>query len=110
MHNPLKGQGGPFAKPMRALWRFTLASLLLSATLSATIPVSPPAQTQITINYPSVTGPTWPLYIAKEGGYYTKYGLDVNLVYGEHPAGVAMIVSGEAAMTNYSLELAMQAS
>lgn len=65
---------------------------------------------QITINYPAITGPTWPLYIAKDGGYYAKYGLDVNLVYGVHPAGIAMILSGEAAMTNYGLEQAMQAS
>jgi len=48
--------------------------------------------------------------MAKEGGYYQKYGLDVNVVFGVHPAGIAMIVSGEAQMTNYSLETAMQAS
>ena len=63
-----------------------------------------------TINYPARTGTTWPLYIAKEGGYYQKYGLDVNLVFGVHPAGIAMIVSGEAAMTNYTIEQAMQAA
>ena len=59
-----------------------------------------PAQTaqplqKITINYPTRTGQVWPLYLAKEGGYYQKYGLDVNLVFGVHPAGIAMIVSGE---------------
>jgi ABC-type nitrate/sulfonate/bicarbonate transport system substrate-binding protein len=63
-----------------------------------------------TINYPARTGTTWPLYIAKDGGYYEKYGLDVNLVFGVHPAGIAMVVSGEAAMTNYTLEQAMQAA
>src|SRR5262249_42005708 len=62
------------------------------------------------INYPARTGTTWPFYIAKEGGYYEKYGLDVNLVFGVHPAGIAMVVSGEAAMTNYTLEQAMQAA
>lgn len=65
---------------------------------------------KVTINYPSRTGTTWPFYIAKEGGYYQKYGLDVNLVFGVHPAGIAMVVSGEAAMTNYTLEQAMQAA
>jgi len=65
---------------------------------------------KVTINYPSRTGTTWPFYIAKEGGYYAKYGLDVNLVFGVHPAGIAMVVSGEAAMTNYTLEQAMQAA
>src|SRR5499426_2061036 len=65
---------------------------------------------KIKINYPARTGTTWPLYIAKDGGYYSKYGLDVELVFGVHPAGIAMVVSGEAAMTNYTLEQAMQAA
>src|ERR1700745_3541136 len=65
---------------------------------------------KIKINYPARTGTTWPLYIAKDGGDYAKYGLDVDLVFGVHPAGIAMVVSGEAAMTNYTLEQAMQAA
>src|SRR5262245_63724710 len=65
---------------------------------------------KITINYPTRSGASWPLFIAKEGGYYQKYGLDVNLVFANHPAGVAMVISGEAQMTSYSLESAMQAS
>src|SRR5687767_11228896 len=65
---------------------------------------------QIKINYPARTGTTWPLYIAKEGGYYEKYGLNTELVFGVHPAGIAMVVSGEAVMTNYTLEQAMQAA
>lgn len=65
---------------------------------------------QITISYPTRTGQVWPLYIAKEGGYYEKYGYDVKLVFGVHPAGIAMIVGGDAAMTPYTLEQAMQAS
>jgi ABC-type nitrate/sulfonate/bicarbonate transport system substrate-binding protein len=69
-----------------------------------------PAQQKIVINYPTRTGQVWPLYIAKEGGYYQKYGYDVSLVFGVHPAGIAMIVSGEAAMTAYTLEQAMIAS
>jgi len=66
--------------------------------------------TPLTINYPTRTGQVWPFYLAKEGGYYAKYGYDVKLVFGVHPAGIAMIVSGEAAMTPYTLEQAMQAS
>jgi ABC-type nitrate/sulfonate/bicarbonate transport system substrate-binding protein len=50
------------------------------------------------------------LFIAKEGGYYQKYGLDASLAFANHPAGVAMIISGEAQMTSYSLESAMQAA
>lgn len=70
---------------------------------------APPKLQKLTINYATRTGTTWPLYIAKEAGYFEKYGLDVNIVFGVHPAGIAMVVSGEAAMTNYPLEQAMPA-
>ena len=65
---------------------------------------------KVTINYASRTGTSWPLYIAKEAGYFQKYGIDANIAFGVHPAGVAMVVSGEAIMTNYPLEQAMIAS
>ena len=82
---------------------FFSAALIFGSILAA------PKESQITINYAAITGPTWPLYVAKAGGYYAKYGLDVNLVYGIHPAGIAMVLSDGAAMTNYGLEQAMQA-
>jgi ABC-type nitrate/sulfonate/bicarbonate transport system substrate-binding protein len=81
-----------------------VAALLLELTMPAT------AQQKIAINYPTRTGQIWPLANAKEGGYYQKYGYDVSLVFGVHPAGIAMVVSGEAAMTAYALEQAMIAS
>src|SRR5262245_38187278 len=65
---------------------------------------------KIIINFPTRSGASWPLFIAKEGGYYQKYGLDASLVFANHPAGVAMVVSGDAQMTSYSLESAMQAT
>lgn len=65
---------------------------------------------KITINFPTRSGASWPMYIAKEGGYYQKYGLDVTLQFGVHPQGIAMLVSGEAAESNYSLEQSMDAS
>jgi ABC-type nitrate/sulfonate/bicarbonate transport system substrate-binding protein len=85
--------------------------LRLAALFALTVAVfgQTPLQ-KIAINYPTRTGQVWPLYLAKEGGYYQKYGFDVNLVFGVHPAGIAMIVSGEAAMTAYTLEQAMIAS
>ena len=64
---------------------------------------------KITINYPARSGASWPLYIAKEGGYYQKYGLDVDLQFGVHPTGIAMLTSGQAAMVNHSLEQGMVA-
>jgi ABC-type nitrate/sulfonate/bicarbonate transport system substrate-binding protein len=87
----------------RAL-RLVLGFLVCASLLIAQQPQ------KLKINYPARTGTTWPLYIAKDGGYYSKYGLDVDLVFGVHPAGIAMIVSGEGAMTNYTLEQAMQAA
>src|SRR5579884_995584 len=65
---------------------------------------------KITLNYPTRSGASWPLFIAKEGGYYQKYGLDATLVFAGHPAGIAMVVSGEAQMASYSLESVMQAA
>jgi ABC-type nitrate/sulfonate/bicarbonate transport system substrate-binding protein len=84
--------------------RFVICFLVCASLLSA-------QQTQkIKINYPARTGTAWPLYIAKDGGYYAKYGLDVDLVFGAHPAGIAMLVNGDAVMANYPLEQAMQAA
>jgi ABC-type nitrate/sulfonate/bicarbonate transport system substrate-binding protein len=65
---------------------------------------------KVTINYPTRSGATWPMYIAKEGGYYQKYGLDVDLQFGVHPTGIAMLTSGQAVMVNHSLEQGMVAS
>jgi ABC-type nitrate/sulfonate/bicarbonate transport system substrate-binding protein len=65
---------------------------------------------EITINYPAKAPANWPLFLAKEGGYYQKYGLDAKLVFAVHPAGMAMVVSGEAVMTNYPMDQAMQAA
>jgi ABC-type nitrate/sulfonate/bicarbonate transport system substrate-binding protein len=85
-----------------------LALTIISALAMAT---RAPAQlSEITINYPTISGSSWPMFLAKEGGYYEKYGLDAELVFGVHPAGVAMIVSGDAQMTIYTLEQSMIAS
>ena len=65
---------------------------------------------KVTLNYPTRSGASWPLFIAKEGGYYQKYGLDATLVFAGHPAGIAMVVSDQAQMSSYNLESVMQAS
>ena len=65
---------------------------------------------KIVINYPTRSGASWPLYIAREGGYYKKYGLDADIQFGVHPTGIAMLTSGQAVMVNHSLEQAMVAS
>ena len=65
---------------------------------------------KITISYPTRTGQSWPMYIAKEGGYYEKYGLDADIVFGVSPAGIVMVISQQAVMTAYTLEQSMQAA
>jgi ABC-type nitrate/sulfonate/bicarbonate transport system substrate-binding protein len=86
-------------------------TFLLAATLivPALIIAQQPLQ-KTAINFPTRSGASWPMFIAKEGGYYQKYGLDVNLLFGAGTLGIAMISSGEAAMTNSSMEQALQAS
>src|SRR5882672_10424190 len=90
----------------RSRFAFLITALLLTSIASAQ---TPPLQ-KITINYPAKSGGSWPMFIAKEGGYYQKYGLDVTLAFGAGPLGVAMITGGDAVMTNSSMEQAMQAS
>jgi ABC-type nitrate/sulfonate/bicarbonate transport system substrate-binding protein len=87
--------------------RFLLVVALLAAV--ACLPQAQALQ-KITINYPTRSGASWPMYIAKQGGYYQKYGLDVDLQFGVHPTGIAMLTSGQAVMVNHSLEQAMVAS
>jgi len=88
-------------------------SLVVLVTLALAVPFAfpqQPALQKISINYPARSGGSWPLFLAKEGGYYQKYGLDVTLVFGAGNLGVAMITSGDAVMTNSSMEQALQAS
>ena len=87
--------------------RFGTLALFAGFAISASV-FAQPLQ-KITINYATRTGTTWPLYIAKEAGYFRKYGLDVDLAFAVHPSAIAMVISGEAAMTNYPLEQAMLA-
>ena len=74
-------------------------------TLSCTAEQTP--LRKVKINFPTRSAASWPMFIAKEGGYYEKNGLDVELVFGAGNLGVAQITSGEA---NSSMEQALQAS
>jgi ABC-type nitrate/sulfonate/bicarbonate transport system substrate-binding protein len=94
---------------------FLLTSLPIAAIAAAafTLVAQAPAQgtaQNITINYPAKAPANWPLFLAKEGGYYQKYGVNATMVFGVHPAGIAMVVSSEAQATNYPMEQAMQAA
>jgi ABC-type nitrate/sulfonate/bicarbonate transport system substrate-binding protein len=65
---------------------------------------------KVTIIFPTRASQTWPLYIAKEGGYYEKHGFDVDLQFGVHPTAIAAITSNQALMSPYTLEQSMQAA
>ncbi len=85
--------------------RFLLVCLLAAAL------IAPAALAQkVTLIYPNRSGSQWPLFLAKEGGYYQKYGLDVDLKFIVHPGSIAALVSGDAALVNSSLEQLMQAA
>jgi ABC-type nitrate/sulfonate/bicarbonate transport system substrate-binding protein len=56
------------------------------------------------------SGASWPLWIAKDAGLYTRQGLDVELVYAVHPGPIAAIISGHAAMTSAGSDPALLAA
>jgi ABC-type nitrate/sulfonate/bicarbonate transport system substrate-binding protein len=89
-----------------------IGRVLLFTALVASFAAWPQAQAlqRVVINYPTRSGASWPLYLARDGGYYKKYGLDVDLLFGVHPTGVAMLASNQAVMVNHSLEQGMVAS
>ena len=66
--------------------RFLVLLVACAAAWSDSLPVQ-----KITINFATRTGTSWPLYIAKVGGYFQKYGLDVKMAFAVHPAGVAFL-------------------
>ena len=89
--------------------RAVLVSLII-VTLTAILSAQQPALRKVKINFPTRSAASWPMFIAKEGGYYANNGLDVELVFGAGTAGVAMITGGDGVMTNSSMEQALLAS
>jgi ABC-type nitrate/sulfonate/bicarbonate transport system substrate-binding protein len=53
---------------------------------------------------PTRSASSWPMWLAANGGYFRKYGLEVAPTFGVHPVGIAGLVSGEVQLTNYSLD------
>lgn len=94
--------------------------LVAALAFGACSPAEPPLREEeapatavmrpITLNYASRTGSPWIMFIAKDAGYYEKYGLDADLAFGVHPAGIAMVVSGQAQMSVYTLQQSMIAA
>ena len=65
---------------MRITRAYLVVLAVVAAVLAGTSWPHAQALTKVTINYPTRSGASWPLFLAKEGGYYQKYGLDVDLV------------------------------
>jgi ABC-type nitrate/sulfonate/bicarbonate transport system substrate-binding protein len=88
---------------------FLFRAIGIIALTTVLLPMRPPAllaQTssasslqKVTALYGARSGASWPMWMAKDGGYYRKHGLDVELVFGVHPAPIAAVISGNAAMT-----------
>ena len=86
---------------------------LLIATVLALAGFAAPAAAQkvnTTIIYGAPSSTSWPLWLAKEGGYFDKYGINATVEFGMHPAGPAAVVSGEALTHNLGLDTAMLAA
>ena len=73
-----------------------IAALLSLSSISTFAQSSPPAKLQkVTALYGARSGASWPMWMAKDGAYYRKHSLDVELVFGVHPAPIAAVISGQ---------------
>jgi len=89
---------------MQRFLRIALGVLACACLLKAQQPQ------KVKISYPSNAGAAWPLYLAKEGGYFAANGLDVQLDSVAPTAGISKVSGGEAAMASATLDQAMSAS
>ncbi len=101
-------------QPDRRARAISRRDLLLLAGAASALAAAPVVRAQsaakLTIVYPTRSGASWPLWIAQKAGLYEKHGLDVKLEFGVHPAGIAMVISNQAQMTNYGMEQILSAS
>jgi ABC-type nitrate/sulfonate/bicarbonate transport system substrate-binding protein len=88
---------------------FIAAVLILTVLISAEAQSQSPVQ-KVVVMVGARSGASWPLWLAKEGGYYRKHDLEVELVYAVHPAPMAAVISGQAAMTSTGADLGLLAA
>ncbi len=86
-----------------------LFTVLAGVVLSCGEPVTPETEKHV-ISTQTLSGASWPLFIGVEGGYFKKYGLDVELTFGRHPAGIAGVSSGDVLVVNMGLDTALAAA
>lgn len=86
-------------------------ALFVALAVAAAAPALADAKLKdVTIVYPTPGSTSWPIWFAKEGGYFEKYGLNVKVDLAMHPAGPAAVASGEALTHNLGLNSAMLAA
>src|SRR5262249_61146141 len=95
------------------LWRllFVLLSVLLALFPVSTHGAEKPGQTlkKIRIVYSSISGNMAPLWVTYEMGFFSRYGLDVELVLVEGGSRAAQtLVSGDAALAQMARAAVIQ--
>src|SRR5688572_32874913 len=107
-----RGLAIPEACLYRIIGILTLAlAFFLTGPYFAFAQTSSPARLQRVVAMVGArSGASWPLWLAKDGGYYQKHGLDVELVYAVHPAPMAAVISGQAVMTSTGADLGLLAA
>jgi len=86
------------------------AAVAAIAAIMATPAAAQQKMVDATIIYGAPSSTSWPLWLAKEGGYFEKYGINAKVEFGMHPAGPAAVVSGEALTHNLGLDTAILAA
>ena len=69
---------------MKSILAAVVAAVIVMGLVTGSVRTQGQQLQKITVNYPTRSGASWPLFIAKEGGYYQKYGLDTTLVFAGH--------------------------
>lgn len=81
-----------------------------AAPMATTAPAAAGSQRKVTIIFPTKSAASWPMFLAKDGGYYARYGLDVDLQFLVFPADVAAVTSRQAVMDNLGADSALLAA
>jgi ABC-type nitrate/sulfonate/bicarbonate transport system substrate-binding protein len=107
----------PYFATLEALSYRAIGIAIFAIVFFLTVPyvafgqISSPARLQRVVAMVGArSGASWPLWLAKDGGYYQKHGLDVELVYAVHPAPMAAVISGQAVMTSTGADLGILAA
>ena len=85
-----------------------LSKTLTAAALALTLATSSQAAERLITSSP---GPiNWGIYIAADQGLFEKYGVSLDVQYGQHPVGIAAVANKEAIATHYGLDPALAAA